>query len=50
MTIETKFKPGDKVWAMVDNKPSEEVVFEIDVAVREVGGVYSVIKTTRNES
>jgi len=30
MKIETKFDPGDIVWIMIGNKPTECVIYEVD--------------------
>ena len=30
MTIETKYDPADKVWIMINNKPQECVIYEVD--------------------
>ena len=33
MTIETKFKNGDKFWAMDNNKPTQFNVFSINIRI-----------------
>ena len=30
MTIETKYDPADIVWIMINNKPKECVIYEVD--------------------
>lgn len=42
MIINAKFNIGDKVWAMVDNRPEELIIYGININIRKSKDDYTI--------